>query len=51
MNEAKKNLNIESLTPNFMVLETYKTMNKLKAETLDPSLLSWIKKEFPEGLR
>ena len=29
-----------------MALDSYRSMNQLKAETLDPTLLSWLKKDF-----
>ena len=51
MNEAKRNLEIKPLELNFMALDSYRSMNQLKAETLDPTLLSWLKKDFKTSFK
>ena len=38
---------MKAIEPNFMMLDCIRTMNKLKAETLEPSLRSALRKDDP----
>lgn len=43
---AKKNIEVKPLTPNFLMLDSYRTMKKFNAETLDFSLLLSMQRDL-----